>query len=246
MPAADSEQSAQNPYLSTDTDHDAVEALESTARFLDSVLTDADMWKWTIIALHNAVQGFMVLALQGTWHVTVLRREQRERKLRAQQEFYRARETGDIQAAKQANQVMLFGDADLAPFEELYSRIKSADLGMIQFVGSQHFIPRPTDDQCMECLDDLRNEFLHFVPSSRRFLLTRFPAVTEIGLHVISFLVHESNNITWYRGHDRRGLNRRVDLALKHATISLERISRAYVGLPRPIAPFCGSLVEEP
>ena len=232
-------------YLSTDTELEAVGALEATTHFLLAVESDPSMWKWAIIALHNAVQGFMVLALQGTWNVTVQRREQRDRKLKARREYYRAREVGDEQAANEFNEIMLFGEADLAPFAELYGRIKTPDHGMIQFMDSRYFEPRPTDDQCIECLNDLRNEFIHFVPSRRRFLLARFPAITQAGLHVITFLLHDSRNIRWFHGSDRENLKPRVELALRTATEALARIAASYAKFPRPVPPICGSHPEE-
>jgi hypothetical protein len=238
-------QEPHSPYLSTDAEHEAVGALEATAQFLEAVESDPSMWKWAIIALHNAVQGFMVLALQGTWNVTVLRREQRKRKLEAQRDYYRAQNAGDEAAAEVANEIMLFGDAELASFEDLYGRIKSPDFGMIQFMNSRYYEPRPTDDRCMECLNDVRNEFAHFVPSRRRYLLTRFPAITETGLHVISFLLHQSNNIRWFQGSDRDSLRPRVDRALGRANEALARISADYEGLPLPISPLCGSKADD-
>ncbi len=233
-----------SPYLSTDTEHEAVRALEATAQFLEEAESDPTKWKWAIIALHNAVQGFMVLALQGTWNVTVLRREQRERKLKAQQDYYRARKAGDEAAANAANEIMLFGEAELAPFEHLYARIKSPDYGMRQFMESQHFTARPGDDQCIECLNDLRNEFIHFVPSRRRMLLTRFPAVTEAGLYLISFLLRDSKNIHWFHGRDRQNLKPRAENAIDRCMASLTRINKEYADLPRPAAPACGADLE--
>jgi hypothetical protein len=246
MSQSRSGQRDRNPYLSLDSQRDAVEALEHTAFFLEKARTDIDWWKWAIVALHNAVQGFMVLALQGSWNVTVLRRDQRERKLRAYQEHLQALDAGDKEAAHAANQVMLFGDAELAPFEELYGRIKSNDQGMLQFMDSRCYEPRPTDDQCMECLDDLRNELLHFVPSGRHFLLTRFPAVTETGLHIISFLVNESNNIRWFEPGRHGRLKVRVERALTESEKTLSRIVTDYADLPRPAPPFCGSEPDMP
>jgi hypothetical protein len=52
--------------LTTDTLSDAVFSLRMTAECLDKVLDDPHYWKWVIIALHNALQGFMVNALRLT------------------------------------------------------------------------------------------------------------------------------------------------------------------------------------
>ena len=242
------EDDAPAPYLKTDDDEEAVGALEMTAHLLEAAERDPQrMWKWAVIALHNAVQGFMVLNLRGTWNVGALHRDQRTEKLKAQQVFYKATAAGDEVAAAAANEKMLWGEAELASFVYLYARIKDPDGVMIQFMHSRVFKPRENDDRCMNCLNDIRNEFMHYVPHvMRRFLLTQFPAVTEVGLHVISFLLNESGNILWARGLDRRGLKSRADDALRRAQEALVRLQAAYTGYPLPRWPLCAAEPEEP
>jgi hypothetical protein len=232
-------------YLTTNERKEAVDALEMTARFLKEVETNPDRWKWAIIALHNAVQAFMVLALKGTWSVTVEHRDQRTKKLKAQQEFYRATEAGDKEAAAAANEVMVFGEGDLAAFIRLYDRTKDPKGIMRQYTNSKVFVPRAKDDMCMECLNNTRNEFMHFMPMTRGFLLTQFPAITDTGLHVIAFLVNESNNVTWHRGIDEDDFEPRVHAALERAYAALARIQADYEGLAPPVAPLCGSVPED-
>jgi hypothetical protein len=52
-------------YLRTDEAEEAVSSLESAAEFLAAVRSDPYRWTWVILALHSAVQGFMILALRG-------------------------------------------------------------------------------------------------------------------------------------------------------------------------------------
>lgn len=225
-----------NSYLTTDDDRDAVGALEMTAHFLELAEQDPQrMWKWTIIALHNAIQGFMALNLRGTWNVGTLRREQRTKKLKAQQAFYAAKETGDEEAAEAANNVMLWSDEDLETFNNLYSRIKDPNGAMRQYVHSRIFEPRENDDQNMEFLNDIRNKFMHYVPHiRRRFILADLAEATEVGLHVITFLLNDSGNILWVRGNDRQGLKPRADDALRRANEAVARLQAAYSEPPRP------------
>ena len=61
----------------------------------------------------------------------------------------------------------------------------------------------------MRDLNSVRNDFIHFKPMTVGMLLTRFPAMTETGLHIITFLLNESNNILWAGGSDRFGLRTR-------------------------------------
>jgi hypothetical protein len=59
--------------LTIDTLRDAIFSLRMTAECLDEVAKDPHYRKWVIIALHNALQGFMVNALRITDDSTVLR-----------------------------------------------------------------------------------------------------------------------------------------------------------------------------
>lgn len=51
-------------WLRTDEHEEAVSALEMFSESLPPVLGIIYRWKWSIISLHNAVQGFMVLSLR--------------------------------------------------------------------------------------------------------------------------------------------------------------------------------------
>ena len=50
-------------YLRTDEREEAVRSLEWAEQQANAISEDPYQWKWVLIALHNAVQGFMVLAL---------------------------------------------------------------------------------------------------------------------------------------------------------------------------------------
>lgn len=202
-------------------------------------------WKWAVIALHNTLQGFMVLALQSTWSVRILHRDQRAKRLRAVEEVYRATEAGDTAAAAAAEAATFAGKDEMAAFLHLYERIKDPEGAMMQFMNSKIYEPRPTDDQCMRCLNDVRNEYMHFVPCLRSMLLTQFPAIVETGLHVVSFLMSESNNITWYAGTHPNDLKPRAYVALTRANEAVARLTASYAGLPLPAAPWCGSRPKE-
>jgi hypothetical protein len=51
--------------LRTDTTQEAVSTLEMFSDALERVRGDLHRWKWAILLLHSAVQGFMALALNG-------------------------------------------------------------------------------------------------------------------------------------------------------------------------------------
>ena len=236
----DSEDARRNPYLQTDAENEALGALETTAGFLEAAAENPEMWKWTILALHNAVQGFMVLALSGSTNWGTLRDEDIASRVQAEHAYRSAAAAGDTATAQQAQNSMLFSPSRLASFQTLYSRIKSSDWWMLKYMNSKHYVPRATDDQCITDLDSVRNEFAHFVPMSRSFLLTQFPAMTATGLHIIDFLVNESGNIHWFSD----SAENRFKSAYARAVQSLARIEVDYAGLPLPGWPLCGSQPE--
>ena len=234
---------ALNPYFTTDDNREAVSALEGTTFFLAHAESEPAMWRWVITALHGAVQGFMVIALKGSSSLGAYDQKSIDRRLAASRALDEARAKGDDAGAHAAEQEMLFGDVRLAPFLTLYKRIKMDDWPMSQYMHTKVYEPRPTDDRCMSDLNSVRNDFIHFKPMTIGMLLTRFPAMTETGLHIVTFLLNESNNILWAKGHDRFGLQARSDTALNRAYEALDRINikYAYANLDRPMPPLCGS-----
>ncbi len=167
--------------LNTDEETEAVRALEQTAVQLAQVGSDPYLWKWVIIALHNALQGFMVLALQGTWNIRVLKKADAK-------QLWEATERGDTEA--------MFKRYDLEFFLGLYEMIKK-ERHMNQYCHSKPFKPGGTHTRSVKRLNELRNEFVHFVPKSWSLAVEDLPRVVKDGTDVISFLVLESNNITW-------------------------------------------------
>ena len=49
-------------YWRSDTESDAIASLSAAADFLKFAREDWDYWKWSVIALHSAVQGILVLS----------------------------------------------------------------------------------------------------------------------------------------------------------------------------------------
>jgi hypothetical protein len=237
----ESQSAETTPFLTTHTMHEAIASLEATARFLEAVETDPDMWRWAIIALHNSVQGFMVATLRGSESWGAFRDEDIINRYTAQVEFYKARAAGDEEAAEAANNIMLSDKAKLADFLTLYKRIKRQKYPMIQTGRSRAFVPRKTDDRCMRDLNDLRNEFIHFLPAGRVFLKSRFPPMIATGLHIIAFLADGSNNIYLHEGSDDDHERERFDAAMEQTAAALRRIAASYAGYPPIAAPACGS-----
>lgn len=53
-------------FLHTDEVEEAVSAIEMVSESVAKTRIDIYRWKWALIAMHSAVQGFMVLALRGS------------------------------------------------------------------------------------------------------------------------------------------------------------------------------------
>ena len=60
------------PVLRTDATNEAIGAMEKALSELRATRAEPNNWKWTIIALHNALQCCMVLALQSTHSLVVM------------------------------------------------------------------------------------------------------------------------------------------------------------------------------
>jgi len=55
----------QGNWLHLDKTDNAIDFLEATARFLETI-PDETKWKWVSISLHGALYGFAICAVQGT------------------------------------------------------------------------------------------------------------------------------------------------------------------------------------
>ena len=51
-------------YLRTNEEAEAAEAICMASKVADGLERDLKLWRWVVISLHNAVQGFMVLSLR--------------------------------------------------------------------------------------------------------------------------------------------------------------------------------------
>jgi hypothetical protein len=106
---------------------------------------------------------------------------------------------------------------------------------------SKAYPKRKTDDRCMQDLNRVRNEYAHFVPGGRNYLLSQFPAMTATGLHIISYLVNDSGNVYFHRLRQGNDSELRFDKAMTQAREALSRITAEYSRYPLIVKPACGS-----
>lgn len=191
-------------WLITDKTKEAISALEMLAETASSLNTDIYRWKWVIITTHNALQGFMVLALWGGNGLLALRDKIAAQWLRAYTEGGK------------------YPDEKLDRFLNLYKKIKSER--MLFYRHSRKFDPTPDHDWAVEKLNKLRNKFIHFVPKGLCLELTGLPGICLRCLEVIEFLGWKSGNIVFYEEDQKE----RAMSALKKAIKILSELRREY------------------
>lgn len=166
-------------WLRTDEAQQAVLALRMASEQLSRVTANPHHWQWVIIGLHNALQGFMVLALRGTNNLNVLTDK-------CAMEWMAAYERGDSK----------YPEPKLDNFLNLYKKINSARMNM--YIHSQHFKPRGTQGRSIKKLNSLRNELIHFVPKGWSLEVSGLPQIVADCLDAISFLAFQCGNVFWH------------------------------------------------
>lgn len=156
-------------YIRTDEYTEAISSLNFFVEMLPSTNEDKYRWKWAIIALHNAVQGFMVLSLKGTDSLLILPEKKAIKWLNA---YYN-------------NQALPKENLDF--FLELYKKIQKHR----GFQSSLHC------NQSLQRLNSFRNHFIHFLPQHWSLEISGIPKICIDCLSVIRHLV-EKGEIIWY------------------------------------------------
>ena len=198
----------------------AVDALEVGVEFLEQAEANAQRFRWAIIAMHQAVQCFMVTALKGTEGTRPLDQEKK-----SVREFVRrlvgyAARGGRFPSQPQA----------VDSFLKLYAKVKDASpAGMGQLHTSKAFGAEAEDDRAIENLKELRNRFVHFTPST--WVLDPAAAIASLrsALKLISFLAFESQNILWSACPE--DMETQTKQLLARGGRSLDRLSAVYTAV---------------
>jgi len=144
-------------YLRTDEEAEAVEALCMASRVADYLEREASYWRWVIIALHNAVQGFMVLSLRHGNGLAALSDK-------SYSEWMEAHEKGAP-----------YPEEMLDSYPNLYKKVKSKNYGEIG--GNQRFTPQGSEGKSIKKLNSLRNDFIHFTPKGWSLEIDGLPTI---------------------------------------------------------------------
>jgi hypothetical protein len=196
-------------WLETDEFQEAVLALQLVSEQLTHLEStdNPHYWTWVIVGLHNALQGFMVLALRGTNNINVLTED-------CAREWLAAYERRDGKYPEQK----------LDKFLNLYKKIKSDRMQM--YVNSRSFTPSGTQGKSVKQLNRFRNDFVHFVPKGWLIETSGLPQITDDCLNIISFLALECGNVFW----EEQALETQAKSLIENAKQSTRLIRQAYGG----------------
>ncbi len=199
-------------YIGFDLDAQAVDALAMATDQIYLVQADPFAWKWVVIALHNALHGFMGLALRRTDGAQLLI-EKHERRTYAHWERER-----------QAEQFLPDpGPTRIDTFLNLYEKIKHLER-MRQYVHSKPFLSTEDQDASIAYLDRLRNDLSHYSDIRLVVRVPALPRMVENCAAVIGFLLRESGNVTLYPFD----LEQRVEALLAGLTTTAGQLAGEY------------------
>jgi hypothetical protein len=163
---------------------DAVLSVELAAEKFQRVQTNPTQWKWVIVAMQNAVQGAMVLALAGTDGCGALYpNSQRECRDWLQ------------------NPTPMEPRIRMADYNTLLSRIQRPEL-------LEGPVPQLSEEDCqnLKRLNELRRQFAHYNPMGWgieiQFMLSLIPVAANLFEHLTT--TQGRPNIHFTVGHKRR------------------------------------------
>lgn len=165
-------------YLRTDEESEASEGLRMVSQFADKLECDLRLWRWVIIALHNAVQGFMVLSLRHGNGLAALTKE-------SMSAWLEALDKGGP-----------YPEEKLDTYLNLYKKVKSKGYGDIG--GNGLFVPKGTQGKSIKALNMIRNDFIHFTPKGWSLEVDGLPCICLDSIALIEFLGWNTRNINWH------------------------------------------------
>ena len=168
-----------NEYLETNEAIEFLDSLASLSYFLEHTQSEPKYWKWSFIALHMTIQSAMVLALRRTDGFGPLC-EQKEKKY-----FEQLEATGEHQRLPDY----------LIKFLQLYKKIKKE--GKIQSAHGKPDISKGNEDQQMEFLNNVRNNYIHFTPKTWMLHVGTAPDLFLSLIEIPKYLVSQCRKFHW-------------------------------------------------
>ncbi len=170
-------------WLRTNEFEEAVQSFESCLEFAIKATGDLSYWKWTMISLHNALQGFMVISLRRSDGFGPIRDD-------IEKEWHEARSKGHQLPVEK-----------LDSFLNLYKKIKKE--GSLQYSNEERFIPKGNQGHSVKKVNEIRDEFIHFTPKGWSLECSGLPNCCLDCLQIARFLHENCRNISTRSGYDR-------------------------------------------
>ena len=160
--------------LRTNTRIEAFKSLEKFEDTLHLVKDDVYQWKWAIIILHNCLQCFMVLILEGTNQAEVIKDNTKDKR--------------HIVAHLSPNENWNPENTRLDDFGNLYAKLKSFDKD--NFLNDEC-------DQAVEILTLERNNFIHYFPKGLSLFTHPVPRIMFIIMDIICFILFNLGRVDY-------------------------------------------------
>lgn len=165
-------------YLETNPYKEAVQALDMVREQIIRAEEEPSHWKWTLIALHTALQNFMMAALMGKSWLDVMSDDYLKK----------------FQAVMQDPNKEI-PDYRIKSFNNLYEAIQSDTMKIRE--GSKPFVSNEEQDDSVNRLGQMRDNFIHYKPVYYKIAIDIFPLIVKNCIDIIEFLAFESGNINW-------------------------------------------------
>jgi hypothetical protein len=180
-------------------DEQAVGALGLLAELLPHAVRDPYLWKWAVIATHDALHGFKGLALRPVGSGAQMRVPKHEQRAYALVE--RERHEGRPIPEDTGDRV----DQFLGLFEKL-----QVDWRMRPYMNSEVFVPTAEQDSAVRYLDRLRNDLTHYSNTTLPVQVGDLPNVLLCCIGVVEWLLVESGNVTIFEQESEDTARRRI------------------------------------
>jgi hypothetical protein len=153
------------PVFRVDEVSEPLNAIMMTKEFLERSGQGLYYLKWTLLAVHNALQGFMVLALKGTSNLSIIKWK-------------------DKYDGKSPYEILSDPEQKLCCFTELFKRIKSKKY-------MQNTVFKDESGKITHSIKELnriRNQFIHYIPLGWSIGTQGMVDILADSMLVISFL----------------------------------------------------------
>lgn len=170
-------------WLRTDTTKEAFKSLEKLDETLSLIPSDVYQWKWVIIILHNCAQAFMVLALEGTNQVKVVRNK------KVYLEWLDQLVKGKKVNCRIRKKIQ---NTQLDDFLGLYRRIKQTRNAKFIWNNTK-FTSSKNQKDALILLNEFRNKFIHFLPCSWGIEISGILTTCTSAMAFIQFMINNGN-----------------------------------------------------